>query len=89
MLAGAVRRIQAECRASHGSFASLQRVSVALAEHGSWVLHRIIVPALRELEVNDLEHDFWPLVTAVLHTAVASKVGRRSVTPYTHTQADK
>ena len=79
MLAGAVEHIRAECRAWRGSVAGLQRIRVALAERGSWVLHRIIVPSMREAACAESSHDFWALVTAVLHTAIACKVGARSV----------
>ena len=47
MLAGAVQRIHSECRDAHHGFGNLQRVSRALAEHGSWVLHDVIFPTLR------------------------------------------
>ena len=77
MLAGAVERIRAEAGASRGSAAGLQRIFVALAERGSSVLQRVVVPAVREAACADARHDFWALVTAVLHTAVACKVGVR------------
>ena len=77
MLAGAVQRVKAECRTTNGSFASLQRVSMALAEHGNGVLHRFVQPAVNEAVCTDLCHDFWTLVNAVLRSAVAGKVGHR------------
>jgi hypothetical protein len=75
MLSGAVRSIQRECHRSSGSssFDNLQRVSMSFAEHSSWLMRRVIVPAIRELEVAEIPRDLWSVVTAVLHTAIAGK----------------
>ena len=75
MLSGAVRSIQRECHRSSGSssFDNLQRVSMSFAEHSSWLMRRVIVPAIRELEVAEIPRDVWSIVTAVLHTAIAGK----------------
>ena len=79
MIAGAVRRIDAECGASHHSFSSLQRIRRAWEEHGVWVLQSIIFPALSEAKCpSDPGFDQWWRVSAVLHTAIAGKIGRRS-----------
>jgi len=77
MLEGAVRRIQAECRPAGQSFASLQRVGVALAEHEGWVRRGVVVPAMCKLECVQPSTDFWALAAAVLRTAIAGKVGSR------------
>jgi len=69
--------VQVECRAPAESFSSLQRVRVALDEHGVWVLHCLIIPCLQEFECGGSSRDFWELVAAVLHTAIAGKVGHR------------
>jgi hypothetical protein len=77
MLEGAIRRIQAECRAGGESFARLQRISLALAECECWMRREVIAPAMRRLEFTQNPPDFWSLVPAVLHTAIAGKVGQR------------
>ena len=77
MLEGAIRRVQAECRTGNQSFARFQRISVALSQHELWIRHEIIRPVLHRLEYTHNAPSFWPLVSSVLHTAIAGTLRHR------------